>query len=154
MCISDWSSDVCSSDLLSSNPAAMARRERELRSRVCDVNRQVGIVGGVVIENGAPAFTHQPYFAPETRYFLQSIVCTARGGLMVIHRREWRPCIAVSRFAHAQAEIDIVEGDLQALVESSDLLKDLPAHKPAGPGHRRQVLRAQDRKRTRLTSSH
>src|SRR3546814_7468484 len=62
---------------------------------------------------------------------------------MVIHRREWRPCIAVSRFAHAQAEIDIVEGDLQALVESSDLLKDLPAHQQAGPGHRRQVLRDQ-----------
>src|SRR5579863_10604291 len=46
-----------------------------------------------------------------------------------------RPRNAVAFIPHSQAEVHVVEGNLQLLIEATHRFKSIPAHHKAGGGH-------------------
>ncbi len=61
--------------------------------------------------------------------------------LMVNERRERRPHVAQASLAHAQAEIDVVKGDHEILVEAAHREIRLLADEQARGGNRGEILR-------------
>src|SRR5947199_8523153 len=69
-CLSDWSSDVCSSDLPSEERQPLAPRgaplggDRDRRSGHCNEGRETGAIGGWPATRGAPAPVPMPLLIP------------------------------------------------------------------------------------------
>ena len=104
--------------LLERRPLARGEGEGEVVDRV----REVGVVGGVVVQQVAPRGAHILDLAAETVAFFQRILFSATGAFVVVEFGVRRPEVVESGGADFQAEVDVVEGDFELVgVEAADL---------------------------------
>src|SRR6185437_16823436 len=96
------------------------RSQREVRAVEAEVLAEIRVAR---FQHRRPFQMEQVVFAFEAGLLLAGILVAARLRFQMVQLGVRRPYYAVTGLQHRQAEIDIVEGQDESLVETADLFK-------------------------------
>jgi len=94
------------------------------------MQREIGIVIGIIVEDAAPAISHIAYFGVKSLGASEHSVTPPRGTFMMTQFRIRSPYDLVSRFPYPDAKIDVISRDCKVL-----LIVDGATHGETGAGH-------------------
>src|SRR5690606_17910854 len=114
-------------------------RERQLAAEA--LQREVGILGRIPAAPRIPPPDHQGHFIGEPGLLLLGILAAAGCRLVVVELGKRRPDVPISGFPEPQAEIDVIERNLQGFVQPPYLLVGGASDDQAGTRDGGELLR-------------